>query len=377
MWIGPAPTCDHEPLYVEVSALLNKRLTGIGRFAARLIEALNKFVPIRLVTTIQEELARSIKLSTSLLCGQEIRLRKAELDSADGDVALWVRELLRRPRRRHDLEESSRHPGLYTMLLPPERHFRRELCMYYDFTPVVVPWAHTADTREHFGQYFTETSAHCDKAVAISHSTKFDSTWLSGMPAEDVICGYPGPSLCVHEHAAGRRIERRKDVILVVSTWEPRKNARFLLDWFLETSVLPEEMEMWWVGPPGWLCDGFKRFPTRSGGRKLSFLGSVNDARLCTAYRQAAFTIYPSLYEGFGFPVLDSLWHGTPVLSSYNSSLQEFTDPGVYFFDGCMPETLDEAYREMRATWPVAVDRNALEDRYSWDALAATVLNAI
>ena len=116
MWIGPAPTCDHEPLYVEVSALLNKRLTGIGRFAARLIEALNKFVPIRLVTTIQEELARSIKLSTSLLCGQEIRLRKAELDSADGDVALWVRELLRRPRRRHDLEESSRHPGMYTML---------------------------------------------------------------------------------------------------------------------------------------------------------------------------------------------------------------------------------------------------------------------
>ena len=70
----------------------------------------------------------------------------------------------------------------------------------------------------------------------------------------------------------------------------------------------------------------------------------VPDAALCRLYRRAGRTIYPSLYEGFGFPVLDSLRHGTPVLTSQNSSLREFTVPGVTFFDPCDAATLDAAW---------------------------------
>src|SRR5262249_26877817 len=82
------------------------------------------------------------------------------------------------------------------------------------------------------------------------------------------------------------------------------------------------------------------------------FLGMVPDARLCELYRRAAFTIYPSLYEGFGFPVLDALRHGTPVVSSFNSSLQEFAGPGGFYFDPCDPASLDAACRELLGQWP-------------------------
>jgi len=361
------------PLYVEASSLLSRRLTGIGRFVARLMEALIRLRPLRLVTTEQPESARNSKLSTALLCGQEIALNPGEIPSADEDVASWTRKVLGLPRRKHDPGVSRGCPGLYTMLRPAQRHFRRELCLLYDFTPSVLPWSHTRDTRNSYGIFFTHTAALCDKAVAISQSTQADARWLCALPPEDVIVGYPGPSLCVHAHAHQEAVARRDNVLLVVSTLEPRKNGKFLIDWFLETKALSPGMELWWVGPPGWLCDRFKLMRRRGNGREIRFLGMISDRRLCTAYRQATFTIYPSLYEGFGFPVLDSLWHGTPVLSGYNSSLAEFAGPGVFFFDACDPASLDAACAELQAAQPLAIDREALRQQFSWDALARQV----
>src|SRR5262249_28043564 len=152
----------------------------------------------------------------------------------------------------------------------------------------------------------------------ISEATRSDAGWLCAVPPEDVVVGYPGPSLCVRTHADCEPVERRANVIVVVSTLEPRKNGRFVLDWFLETEALGPHTELWWVGPSGWLCDMRRqRLRRPKHGRKLKFLGMVPDRELCRLYRQAAFTIYPSLYEGFGFPVLDALRHGAPVACSF------------------------------------------------------------
>ncbi len=76
---------------------------------------------------------------------------------------------------------------------------------------------------------------------------------------------------------------------------------------------------------------------------------------LFPACRTAAWTIYPSLYEGFGFPVLDSLRHGAPVLASLNSSLREFDSPGLQFFDPYDAPTLDEAWRALQAESPTEI----------------------
>jgi glycosyltransferase involved in cell wall biosynthesis len=94
---------------------------------------------------------------------------------------------------------------------------------------------------------------------------------------------------------------------------------------------------------------------------------------LCRLYRQAACTVYPSLYEGFGFPVLDSLRHGTPVLCGYNSSLQEFAGPGVFYFDVCDPASLDAAFQDWQAAQPFQIQRADLQEKYTWDGFAETV----
>src|SRR3989442_915138 len=142
-----------DPLYVEVSPLLGKHLAGIGRFAARLIEALARQTTLRLVNTIQGDHARNMRLSKVLRCGQQ-------------------------------------------------------------------------------------SAALCDKLVANSYSTKADADWLCRVAPENIVVCYPGPTLCVHEHASPEPVARRGDVLLVVSTLEPRKNGPFLFHWFLNTPVL-------------------------------------------------------------------------------------------------------------------------------------------
>ncbi len=364
-----------DPLYVEVSPMLGRNLAGIGRFAARLIEALAPLTALRLVNTIGGEHARNMRLSKVLRCGQEIAVTNPQLPSADPDLVQWTRRLFHRRPRRHDERLAGRCAMLYTMLRPAQRHFRRELCLLHDFTPVLMPHYHVAETCEHFGRLFTQSASLCDRLVANSHSTKADADWLCRAAPEKVVVCYPGPTLCVREHAAPERVTRRSDVVLVVSTLEPRKNGPFLFHWFMNTSVLDERTELWWVGPRGWLVNHNSGRMRETHGRKIRFLGFVPDRDLCQLYRQAAFTIYPSLYEGFGFPVLDSLRHGTPVLCSLNSSLQEFAGPGVFYFDPCDPASLDEACRELLASGPMVVDRPELDERFSWEAMARKVLS--
>jgi glycosyltransferase involved in cell wall biosynthesis len=238
-----------------------------------------------------------------------------------------------------------------------------------------MPGMHVRETREHFGRLFTRHSALCDKLVANSYCTKADAGWLCARPADDVVVCYTGPSLCVRTHAHRGVVERKENAILVVSTLEPRKNGPFLFKWFLETAALQKDTELWWVGPNGWLLDlAPARMRTSERGRRIRFLGVVSDRRLCELYQQARFTIYPSLYEGFGFPVLDSLRHGAPVVCSYNSSLKEFAGPGIFYFDPCDRETLDDACLNLLRTPPGAMKRDDLEDRYSWDLMASQVL---
>ena len=163
-------------------------------------------------------------------------------------------------------------------------------------------------------------------------------------------------------------------MILAVSTLEPRKNPQFLVDWFLNTSTLPEHMELCWAGPSGWIFDLNRLRRNGRYHRRIRFLGMVSDAELCKLFRQAAFTVYPSIYEGFGYPVLDSLLHGTRVLCSFNSSLEEFAGPGVFFFDPYEQATLDAAYQRMSRERCAEVNRPDLRQKCSWDNVAETVL---
>ena len=227
-------------------------------------------------------------------------------------------------------------------------------------------------------KFLTEDILASDVVLSDSHSTKADAAWFSPLDPERIVVAPPGPSLCVGTHRHRGRVARSDRIGLVVSTIEPRKNAGFLFDWFQKTTLLPPDMELWWVGKLGWMISHaeLQRMANPAGGRRVRFLGNVSDARLCRLYQKAGWSIYPSLYEGFGFPILDSLRHGTPVLASCTSSMAEFDHPGVFFFDPQDPATVDLAWQRLQATKPVTIPQARLDELYNWDLVARALLDA-
>ena len=207
------------PLFVESSLLHGLHLTGLGRFVARLIEALSRQRPLRLCTLGEGAEGPP----------REVIAIDAPLPPADHDVQQWAASVRARPRRPPDAD-AARSPCLYTYTRPARRLFAREVSVIYDFTPALLPEMHVAETRRQLGAFYSRTLPLADAALAISQCTRHDATWLSDLAPEAIVAAYPGPSLCDRRHAAPPAAKRQPEMLLVVATREPRKNAALVLE---------------------------------------------------------------------------------------------------------------------------------------------------
>ena len=137
--------------------------------------------------------------------------------------------------------------------------------------------------------------------------------------------------------------------ILSVGSLEQRKNHLTLLHAaeILWNEGLPFELEL--IGRSNChyaheIKSEIRRLKRK--GRTIRWLRHVNDQRLHRAYRECQFTIYPSLAEGFGLPIFESLWHGKPCICGSNGALGEAGQGGGCFFvDQTDPESLAQGSR--------------------------------
>ena len=135
-------------------------------------------------------------------------------------------------------------------------------------------------------------------------------------------------------------IEREKVIILLPGTIEPIKQQILLMkifNKFIKTN--PEiDIELITFGNIVPLCkNDFDNCMNESNG-KITYLGVIDNEKLFELYKMVNFTCFISLYEGFGFPISESLWHGVPVLTSNFGSMEEVSSCG-----GCYSiDTTDE-----------------------------------
>ncbi|MFN8494221.1 MAG: glycosyltransferase family 1 protein [Caldilineaceae bacterium] len=121
--------------------------------------------------------------------------------------------------------------------------------------------------------------------------------------------------------------------IMALSRLEPRKNFVRLIEAFhraRQAAKLPHKLVI--GGSKGWLYDQiFARVQELGLTEQVLFPGFIEDADLAALYSAAEFFAYPSLYEGFGLPILEALACGTPVLTADNSCLPEAGGPGALY----------------------------------------------
>jgi glycosyltransferase involved in cell wall biosynthesis len=363
------PAC----VYVEATPLFDPEPTGISRYCAGLLHWLRRSTEVRVPAPL-----------TAREPDWEIVLHRDSPLPDVGNFDAWRRAFLQLPRRPRDPSHRERSPVVLTFWEPRDRRFGREVCIVHDLTPLVVqhdlmprvvqgvPWD---ALRAAFASYCQEVLPRAEAIVCDSHATRDDLAWLTtGIDPERVTVAYPGLSLCQNGHVSKADVQRDPHVLLMVGAHHPRKNGELLFDWFWHSAALPRGMELWWAGPNVKVGQAaLPKTPNRHD-RRIRLLGEIPDRELCELYRRARCLVYPSLYEGFGFPVLDALSHGTPVICGRHSSLIEFEGPGVFYCDPRDRQTLDEAFLQLCEAEPMSIDRTDLRRRCSWETLAAEVL---
>jgi glycosyltransferase involved in cell wall biosynthesis len=122
-------------------------------------------------------------------------------------------------------------------------------------------------------------------------------------------------------------------LIVAVGSHEPRKNHLAVLEAAERLWARGETFELLFIGGSGWKGEEFDELVASllSDGRPIIVRKRCSEEELWTAYSLARFTIFPSLLEGFGLPVAESLASGTPAITSAHGSMAEIAEGG-----GCL-----------------------------------------
>jgi glycosyltransferase involved in cell wall biosynthesis len=206
----------------------------------------------------------------------------------------------------------------------------------------------------------------CDVVFANSRFTAGEAVELLGVPEERIVVAYPGVDPLFRPE--GERADLGGPYVLSVSTLEPRKNLPALVAAFALLRRRRPELTLVLAGSAGW-----EERPLAAEGVRL--LGFVPDEELVRLYRGAAVFAYPSLFEGFGIPVVEALASGVPAVVSSHPSLNEAsgeaalrTDPGdaVAFANG-LEQAIDRGGDRRAAGLAHA-------SRFTWRACGEAVL---
>src|SRR5258708_38923249 len=118
--------------------------------------------------------------------------------------------------------------------------------------------------------------------------------------------------------------------LLFLGTLQPRKNLRRLVEAYMRSSV---DLPLVLAGKRGWLIDNLLEGVPDDIRSRIILTGYVADEDVAALYRGALALVFPSLYEGFGFPVIEAMRCGTPVLCSDTSSLPELAGDAALLVD--------------------------------------------
>ncbi len=247
---------------------------------------------------------------------------------------------------------------------------------------------HTAKRR--YLTAMTRLSVHrAQRVIAVSGHTRNDLVRHFGLRAERVTVIPNAADARFRPTDDSNAISRFKDAhglpdhfILFVGTLEPRKNLRRLIEAFASLAADHRETKLVIVGAAGWLTSDLAPLvQTRGLSNRIIFTGYVPDDELPLWYQAATIFCYPSLYEGFGLPVLEAMACGTPVITARTSSLPELTGDAALLVDPTAVTELTDALKTVLAD---GSRRHAMSQAglararsFSWERTAAATLAVI
>lgn len=222
----------------------------------------------------------------------------------------------------------------YPTFPPPYFHFFAPptVMTLHDAGPWRYPQALTLHGRIYFRTLLAHGTRAYDRVITVSKHAKSEVGHFLGERYLSKISVIPEaarsefaiPCSDMLKQQIRERFNLPERYLFTVSTVEPRKNLVTLLDAYVQLKQHLGDTcpPLIIVGRKGWNCDDILSYMAELEG-KVRFTGYVSDEELVALYQLATCLVFPSLYEGFGLPVLEAMMAGCPVITANTSSLPE------------------------------------------------------
>lgn len=261
-----------------------------------------------------------------------------------------------------------RKPGLKTVVT------------VHDLGSEYLPSMHQLKQRLYLSYMQKHQLKSATKLIAVSKATKEDLVKRIGIDPSKVEVVYEGFDKNLFIPTKNDRlVNSLMPYFLFVGTVQPRKNLERLIIAF--SQLMTKDLRLIIVGQRGWLSDEIYKLPKQLGIEdKVKFLGYVPDKDMPVLYSRAIALVFPSLFEGFGLPILEAQACGCPVLTSNISSMPEVAGKGAVYID---PYSIDDIVKGMervkREGERVKLIQAGFENvkRFSWEKCVRETLKVL
>ncbi len=218
------------------------------------------------------------------------------------------------------------------------------------------------------------------RIITNSEFTKKEVVELLGVAPEKISVAYPAVPENILRLAAVPHENKYGDYILTLSSLDPRKNLKSLIRAYRQLEL--RDVKLVVAGGENQDVFGKHAFDLRAITKEdanIQFTGYLSDDQIVGLYQNARLFVYPSLYEGFGFPPLEAMACGCSVVASESSSLHEALGSAALYSDtrdiNNLADTISKALNEPRT---VRADARAEQvKKFSWEKTATAILDAV
>lgn len=254
----------------------------------------------------------------------------------------------------------------------------------------VFPEAHTARRRLELEVTTRWSLRAARRVIAISHATKRDLVNWYGVDPDRITVTHLGLSTDFAPPAdpqcvAAVRVRYglvQRPYLLYIGTVQPRKNLARVIEALANVLAAGYDLDLVLAGKRGWLSEPIERRASELGiADRVRFTGYVADADLPALLAGALAFVFPSLYEGFGIPVLEAMACGAPVITSTISSLPEVAGDAALLVDPLDPHAIAAAIMRVHDDAALRADLRqrglARARQFTWEACARRTLEAL
>jgi len=257
---------------------------------------------------------------------------------------------------------------------------------FHDMTFILYPHLHSNIKRMLFPLVIRFSAQHSQALIAVSECTRLDSIRILNIPDHKIFTVPNGIneefrpiSDITRLEECRRKYRLPKEFILYVGLIEPRKNLPGLLKAYTRLVQEGGRPKLVIAGRYGWgYEDVARQIRALNLKGKVLFTGYIPAQDLPMVYNLAQIFVYPSLYEGFGFPPLEAMACGTPVISSGESCMPEILGKAPLYFDAYNEDDIAKKMKTIISDKELRKDliKKGLEQvkEYNWDECAKETL---